>query len=102
MPCFQGKNEVFCYHPPTCTILRNTIEANQTIDCSLTPAGKYEKKYLLLPKLKPLAIAILMSLRQSDSGFITLLLIGIIINDFTTRLLQFFWEEFVFSSPFLI
>ena len=42
-----------------------------------------------------------MNLRQSDSGFITLLLTGIIINDFTTKLLEFFSEEFVFSSPFL-
>ena len=86
MPCFQGKNEIFCYHPPICPILHNNFVVKQTNDLLQPCPCKKNMRKEFVTKVETINFkpAKLISLPQSDSCFIHLLLTGIITKIFFT------------------
>ena len=85
MPCFQGKNDIICNHPPICPILHKNFVVNQTNDLlQPCPCKVNVRKEFIVTKVKTInfKLAKLISVPQSDSCFIHLLLTGIVINIF--------------------
>ena len=82
MLCFQGKNEIFCNHPPICLNLHNNFVVNQTNDFLQVNV----RKEFIVTEVEAFnfKLAKLISLPQPDRCFINLLLTVVIINIFIT------------------